>query len=65
MLSPDEITRILDRTINLKHWTILATFYATCMQEDAESGGDRAQDAAGPAPLTADVDRARGGVLAN
>ena len=29
VLSPDEITRILDRTSNLKHWTIIATFYAT------------------------------------
>jgi site-specific recombinase XerD len=27
--TPDEITCILDRTINLKHWTIIATFYAT------------------------------------
>jgi integrase/recombinase XerD len=29
VLSPEEITRILDRTTNLKHWTIIATFYAT------------------------------------
>jgi site-specific recombinase XerD len=29
VLSPDEITRILDRTRNLKHWAIIATFYAT------------------------------------
>lgn len=29
VLSPDEITRILDRTSNLKHWTIIATLYAT------------------------------------
>ena len=29
VLNADEITRILDHTINLKHWTILATFYAT------------------------------------
>lgn len=29
VLSADEITRMLDRTRNLKHWTILATFYAT------------------------------------
>jgi integrase/recombinase XerD len=28
-LSPDEITRILDHTNNLKHWTIIATLYAT------------------------------------
>lgn len=27
--TPDEITCILDRTTNLKHWTIIATFYAT------------------------------------
>jgi integrase/recombinase XerD len=32
ILSPDEITRILDRTINLKHWTIIATFYATALR---------------------------------
>ena len=29
ILSANEITRILDHTNNLKHWTILATFYAT------------------------------------
>lgn len=29
VLSAEEITRILDHTINLKHWTIIATFYAT------------------------------------
>jgi integrase/recombinase XerD len=29
VLSAEEITRILDRTINLKHWTMIATFYAT------------------------------------
>jgi site-specific recombinase XerD len=29
ILSPAEITRILDHTWNLKHWTIIATFYAT------------------------------------
>lgn len=29
VLSPEEITRILDCTVNLKHWTIMATFYAT------------------------------------
>jgi site-specific recombinase XerD len=29
VLSAGEITRILDQTRNLKHWTIIATFYAT------------------------------------
>jgi site-specific recombinase XerD len=29
VLSAAEITRILDRTTNLKHWTMIATFYAT------------------------------------
>lgn len=29
VLSPEEITRMLDRTSNLKHSTVLATFYAT------------------------------------
>jgi integrase len=29
ILSAHEVTRILDHTNNLKHWTILATFYAT------------------------------------
>jgi len=29
VLSADEITRILDHTNNLKHWAIIATFYAT------------------------------------
>jgi site-specific recombinase XerD len=29
VLSAEEVTRILDRTSNLKHWTILATLYAT------------------------------------
>jgi integrase/recombinase XerD len=32
ILSPEEIARILDRTINLKHWTIIATFYATALR---------------------------------
>jgi site-specific recombinase XerD len=32
ILSADEITRMLDRTINLKHWAILATFYATALR---------------------------------
>jgi integrase/recombinase XerD len=29
VLSTEEITRILDHTTNLKHWTMIATFYAT------------------------------------
>jgi len=29
VLSPEEITRVLDHTRNLTHWTILATLYAT------------------------------------
>ena len=29
VLSQEEITRMLDRTSNLKHWTVLATIYAT------------------------------------
>ena len=29
VLSAAEITRILDHTHNLKHWTVIATFYAT------------------------------------
>jgi integrase/recombinase XerD len=29
VLSPGEITRMLDQTTNLKHWTMLATLYAT------------------------------------
>ena len=32
VLSPEEITRILDLTRNLKHWTILATLYGTGMR---------------------------------
>lgn len=32
MLSRSEMTRILDHTHNLKHWTILATFYATALR---------------------------------
>ena len=32
VLSAEEITRILDATRNLKHWTILATLYATGMR---------------------------------
>ena len=34
MLSRSEITRLLDHTHNLKHWTILATFYATALRCD-------------------------------
>ena len=34
VLTPQEITRILDRTSNLKHWMILATFYATALRCD-------------------------------
>jgi site-specific recombinase XerD len=33
-LSAEEITRILDHTSNLKHWTIIATFYATALRCD-------------------------------
>lgn len=32
ILSADEVTRILDHTSNLKHWTIIATFYATALR---------------------------------
>jgi len=32
VMSPEEIACILDRTINLKHWTIIATFYATALR---------------------------------
>jgi integrase/recombinase XerD len=31
-LTVQEVTRILDHTSNLKHWTILATFYATALR---------------------------------
>ena len=34
VLSAEQITRILDNTHNLKHWTILATFYATALRCD-------------------------------
>ncbi len=34
VLSTQEITRILDQTTNLKHWTILATLYATGLRCD-------------------------------
>src|SRR5689334_9440440 len=33
-LTAEEITRILDHTNNLKHWTIIATFYATALRCD-------------------------------
>jgi integrase/recombinase XerD len=32
MLSQNEVSRILDHTTNLKHWTIIATFYATALR---------------------------------
>jgi integrase/recombinase XerD len=32
VLSVEEVTRILDSTLNLKHWTILATLYATALR---------------------------------
>jgi integrase/recombinase XerD len=31
-LSVEQVTRILDHTRNLQHWTILATFYATALR---------------------------------
>ena len=34
VLSAEQVTRILDGTHNLKHWTILATFYATALRCD-------------------------------
>jgi site-specific recombinase XerD len=34
VLSAEEITQILDTTRNLKHWTILATLYATGMRSN-------------------------------
>lgn len=34
VLSQDQITRILNHTHNLKHWTIMATFYATGLRCD-------------------------------
>jgi integrase/recombinase XerD len=33
-LSAEEIMRILDHTTSLKHWTIIATFYATALRCD-------------------------------
>jgi integrase/recombinase XerD len=32
VLGVEEVTRILDCTLNLKHWTILATLYATALR---------------------------------
>jgi site-specific recombinase XerD len=32
ILSSEEVTRMLDGTYNLKHWSILATFYATALR---------------------------------
>jgi integrase/recombinase XerD len=32
ILSAEEVTRMLDSTYNLKHWRILATFYATALR---------------------------------
>jgi integrase/recombinase XerD len=32
VLSAEEVTRMLDSTHNLKHWSILATFYATALR---------------------------------
>ena len=29
VLSPEEVASILERTTNLKHWTLIATLYAT------------------------------------
>lgn len=34
VLTPQEITCILDHTINLKHWMIIATLYATALRCD-------------------------------
>jgi site-specific recombinase XerD len=34
VLSAEEVTRILDATRNLKHWTILATLYASGMRSN-------------------------------
>lgn len=34
ILTPEDITRILDRTTNLKHWTIIATLYATAVRRN-------------------------------
>jgi integrase/recombinase XerD len=31
-LSTEEVTRILNQTYNLKHWTVIATFYATALR---------------------------------
>jgi integrase/recombinase XerD len=32
ILSTEEVTRILNHTYNLKHWTMIATFYATALR---------------------------------
>jgi integrase/recombinase XerD len=32
VLGVEEVTRILDSTLNLKHWTVLATLYATALR---------------------------------
>ena len=32
VISADDISRILDRTSNLKHWTLMATLYATALR---------------------------------
>jgi len=34
VLSSEQITQMLNQTHNLKHWTILATFYATALRSD-------------------------------
>jgi integrase/recombinase XerD len=34
VLSREEVTRILDHTTNLKHWTMIATFYATAVRSN-------------------------------
>jgi mannose-6-phosphate isomerase-like protein (cupin superfamily) len=38
VLSKEEITRILDATRNLKHWTILVTLYATFVLLEGQLG---------------------------
>ena len=42
ILSAEEVTRILDDTRNLKHWTLLATFYATALRANELRGRRRA-----------------------
>jgi hypothetical protein len=48
VLSVEEITRILDCTRNLKHWTMIATFYATGLRakRTAEPQGQRSRQPA-------------------